>query len=421
MRLTRRPVRFRHLERSDFALLADWFARDHVAPWWREPADLPAIEARYGPTIDGPDATEVFIVELDRRPIGLIQRYLVDDDPAWSAALAPANAPRPAAGIDYLIGEQSLTGHGLGPRIIDRFLTDTWRRYPAVVAVLVAVQQTNGRSWRALEKSGFHRIWAGVLTSDDPSDRGPSYLYQRARPRPPATAPYERDETTLSSMVTSRTDAGTPASDEKAAQPSALGLIILWQLVAAPNHAYGLQKLFTSQGKDRVVNLQSRANLQQAIKRLQRLGLVEVRETVRGVGYPDRIVYAITDSGRQATRVWLREMLAETAGEYPDFIAAVSILFGLDPDDARVQLERRAVRLADALTDTNAQLQGNPDLPRLFLLEEEYRRTILTAQLSWLHAVIDDLQTGRLTWNEEWLAELFAAYHPQEPENELGD
>jgi DNA-binding PadR family transcriptional regulator len=210
-------------------------------------------------------------------------------------------------------------------------------------------------------------------------------------------------------------DAGTAAADRTAGQPSPLGLLILWQLIAGPNHAYGLQKLFTSQGKDRVVNLRSRANLQQAIKRLERLGLVEVHETVRSEGYPDRIVYAVTDVGRGAARLWLREMLAETAGEYPDFIAAVSILFGLEPDDARAQLEHRAARLAEALADTDAQLTGNPDLPRLFLLEEEYRKAILNAQLSWLRGVIDDLQAGRLTWNEQWLAELFAAFHPDGP------
>jgi DNA-binding PadR family transcriptional regulator len=209
-------------------------------------------------------------------------------------------------------------------------------------------------------------------------------------------------------MAAPGTDAETPAT----VQPSALGLLILWQLIAGPNHAYGLQKLFTSQGKDRVVNLRSRANLQQAIKRLERLGLVEVQETVRSEGYPDRIVYAVNDAGRMAARVWLREMLAETTGEFPDFIAAVSILFGLEPDDARAQLQRRATQLARALADTDAQLSGNPGLPRLFLLEEEYRKAILTAQLSWLNGVIDDLQTGRLTWTEQWLAELFAAFHP---------
>ena len=221
-------------------------------------------------------------------------------------------------------------------------------------------------------------------------------------------------------MATTPTD-GAAAGDEKTAQPSALGLLILWQLVAGPNHAYGLQKLFTSQGKDRVVNLRSRANLQQAIKRLQRLELVEVHQTVRGDGYPDRIVYAITDAGREAARAWLREMLTDTGSDYPDFLAAVSILFGLEPDDARAQLEHRAAQLAERLADTNAQLQGNPDLPRLFLLEEECRKAVLTAQLSWLHAVIDDLQSGRLTWNQQWLAELFATYHPGEPEDAQDD
>ena len=197
-------------------------------------------------------------------------------------------------------------------------------------------------------------------------------------------------------------DAGKAATDGAAAQPSALGLLILWQLIAGPNHAYGLQKLFTSEGKDRVVNLRSRANLQQAIKRLQRLGLVEVHETVRSEGYPDRIVYAVTDAGRETARHWLREMLAEATAEYPDFIAAVSILFGLEPDDARAQLERRASQLAEALADTESQLQGNPDLPRLFLLEEEYRKALLTAQLSWIQGVIADLQTGRLTSLRAW-------------------
>src|SRR6516225_7601112 len=199
-------------------------------------------------------------------------------------------------------------------------------------------------------------------------------------------------------MATAGSDPGTQATDRAATQPSALGLLILWQLIGGPNHAYGLQKLFTSQGKDRVVNLRSRANLQQAIKRLQRLGLVEVHETVRSEGYPDRIVYAVTDAGRETARHWLREMLAEATAEYPDFIAAVSILFGLEPNDARAQLEHRAAQLMKELADTEAQLTGHPDLPRLFLLEEEYRKAILTAQLSWLRGVIDDLQSGRLDW-----------------------
>ena len=110
---------------------------------------------------------------------------------------------------------------------------------------------------------------------------------------------------------------------------------MLWQLFEGPMHVYRMQKMFEAQGKDRVVNLRSRASLYQTIERLERHGLVEVYETRREEGYPDRVVYAITDAGREVARQWLREMLHNTEGEYPEFIAALSILFGLPPDEAQ--------------------------------------------------------------------------------------
>lgn len=198
------------------------------------------------------------------------------------------------------------------------------------------------------------------------------------------------------------------------AQRSSLGLIVLWLLYEQPQHVYRMQKLIESQGKHRVVNVRARASLYQTIERLQRLGLVEVVETVRTQAHPERIVYGITDAGRETAREWLREMLHTTGGEFPDFIAAVSILFGLDPEDARRQLELRAERLEAELAETEAQLAAVPGLPRLFLLEEEYRRALLTAEVEWLREVIDDLRASRLTWSEEWLREVAADFNPPE-------
>src|SRR5215471_15266266 len=140
-----------------------------------------------------------------------------------------------------------------------------------------------------------------------------------------------------------------PEADQAAvrtASPSPLALIVLWQLADGPKHVYGIQKQLEQQGKDRVVNVRSRASLYQTLERLMRLGLVEVHETVRQDGYPDRVVYAITDGGREAAREWLREMLRTTGNEYPDFIAAVSILFCLAPEDAAAQLVQRAAACA---------------------------------------------------------------------------
>ncbi len=139
-------------------------------------------------------------------------------------------------------------------------------------------------------------------------------------------------------------------------------------------------------------------------------------------GYPERVVYGITDAGREVARRWLREMLRNTEGEYPEFVAAVSILFGLPPEEARAELEQRADKLRDALDATERSLAAVPaGLPRLFVLEEEYRKTLLEAELSWVRGVIDDLREGRLTWSEQWLREVAAAFLPADDQQHQED
>jgi len=171
------PVSFRPLQRADFSLLATWLALPHVAPWWSDEPTVSALETSYGPTVDGTDPTEGFIIELEARPVGFIQRYRLDDYPAWCEALGIERA----AGIDYLIGSVELTGVGFGPVIVDAFTALTFERYGDVDRMAVAVQQTNHRSWRALEKAGYDRVFEGMIESEDPSDAGPSYVYVRTR------------------------------------------------------------------------------------------------------------------------------------------------------------------------------------------------------------------------------------------------
>jgi DNA-binding PadR family transcriptional regulator len=200
---------------------------------------------------------------------------------------------------------------------------------------------------------------------------------------------------------------------------SSLGLIVLWQLFQQPMHVYAMQKQFEATGKDRVVNVRSRASLYQTIDRLLRHGLVEVAETSRTEGYPDRVVYGITEAGREAARQWLRDMLHTTGGEYPEFVAALSILFGLPPEEAQSELELRGEKLVAELADVEATIASLPaGLPRLFVLEEDYRKTVLEAELSWVRGVVDDLREGRLSWSEEWLRELATAFLPQTEDNQ---
>jgi aminoglycoside 6'-N-acetyltransferase len=180
---------FRPLIRDDFSLLATWLGAPHVHRWWREDHDPATIEARYGPGVDGTDPGEVFVVERDGQPIGLIQRYRFDDNPAWQESLRVAGTPRDAVGIDYLIGEEGLLGGGLGPALIGQFLTETWIRYPDISAVVVNIDQANRRSWRAVEKVGFQRAWSGEIVSDDPSDSGTNHVYVLYRSDPMVAFP----------------------------------------------------------------------------------------------------------------------------------------------------------------------------------------------------------------------------------------
>ena len=134
------------------------------------------------------------------RPFAFLQRYRLDDNPEWQRAIAVALAQGDvqvsgrSAGIDYLIGDQTMTGRGLGRKMIAAFVDLLWDRYPDTTAVVVAVDQGNEASWRALEGAGFLRAWAGVLSSEDPSDEGPSYALRAAPTRRVSSAAPLSDE-----------------------------------------------------------------------------------------------------------------------------------------------------------------------------------------------------------------------------------
>ena len=180
---------FRPLTREDFTLLSQWIGAPHVEVWWGEESDPDSIEERYGPIVDGTHPGEVFITERDGQPLGLIQRYKLADHPAWQSTLSVTGTPTNAAGIDYLIGVERFIGRGFGPELIARFVGESWDHYPDIDAVVVSINENNRRSWRALEKVGFHRAWSGTLESDDPSDAGTNHVYVLYRP----VSPVRRD------------------------------------------------------------------------------------------------------------------------------------------------------------------------------------------------------------------------------------
>ncbi|HJQ90718.1 MAG TPA: GNAT family N-acetyltransferase [Acidimicrobiia bacterium] len=180
--MPRHQLSFHPLTRDDFPLLAEWLSQPHVSRWWRHDPTPTAVEADFGPAVDGTDPTEVILALANDQPIGLMQSYRLGDHPTWLTALNVVNPHEDSVGIDYLIGDPAATGRGLGTAMIRQFVDMLWSEYPDAPAVVVAVNQDNIASWRTLEKGGFRRIWSGTLKSDDPSDQGDSHLYQKIRP-----------------------------------------------------------------------------------------------------------------------------------------------------------------------------------------------------------------------------------------------
>jgi DNA-binding PadR family transcriptional regulator len=128
--------------------------------------------------------------------------------------------------------------------------------------------------------------------------------------------------------------------------------------------------------------------------------MVAVQGTERDQAYPERTVYEITDTGRATARQWLTEMLAAPKQEFPQFPAALSHLLILPAKEVAHILERRLEAVTKQVHDLQTRLadQAEGGLDRVGLLEFEYLHSLARAEAAWLRAVIDDLDSGRLTW-----------------------
>lgn len=177
-------------------------------------------------------------------------------------------------------------------------------------------------------------------------------------------------------------------------------MALLSMLAEAPAHAYRLQQLIKERHKDEVVNVAQRNSVYQTIERLLRDGLIEVQSTGRNENRPERTVYQITPGGRETLHEWLHTMLSTPSREFPEFPAALAFLPSLPEADALAALSTRVGLLEIQLSTLDAELkEAATFLPRLFLVESEYQREVLDAELKYVRSLVADLTAGKLTWH----------------------
>lgn len=157
---------FRLLTPNDYQLFASWLAQPHVAKWWREPATVAYVEKEYGPS---DDKTDVYVVEGDGRPIGIIQSYRVEDYPEhFQSVKMPGGV-----GVDLFIGEPSLIGRGYGTQLLKDFAAQIVKvKYPSASGIVADPEVANLASIRAFEKAGFRK--GEIVTGEE--DGGPEQL-----------------------------------------------------------------------------------------------------------------------------------------------------------------------------------------------------------------------------------------------------
>jgi aminoglycoside 6'-N-acetyltransferase len=160
-----REIGFRPLGRDDLGLMYEWLRREHVRRWWDEHESYEDVVEHYLPSIEGRRPVDLYLILLDDRPVGFIQKYLLSDHPDF-AALVGLGAS--VAGVDLFVGEEELTGKGLGTDVMRAFVRDVVFAEPGTTACIADPDVRNAASLRAFEKAGFRRVGEFLDPKDGP-------------------------------------------------------------------------------------------------------------------------------------------------------------------------------------------------------------------------------------------------------------
>ncbi|PXY19132.1 PadR family transcriptional regulator [Prauserella muralis] len=173
-----------------------------------------------------------------------------------------------------------------------------------------------------------------------------------------------------------------------------LALAVLSAVVERPMHPYEIASVLRARGKEDDMRIKW-GSFYTVVRNLAKHGFIEVVDSTREGARPERTVYRITEAGHSELVDWARELVSTPARDQSSFRAGLSVLAGLSPDEATELLRQRL----DALRGENAALRESlerhrKDVPRLFLVEDEYQLAISEAEERWVGSLVDELASG---------------------------
>jgi DNA-binding PadR family transcriptional regulator len=180
-----------------------------------------------------------------------------------------------------------------------------------------------------------------------------------------------------------------------------MALAVLATVVQRPMHRYEMASVMRVRGKDRDMDIKW-GSLYTVVANLEKNGFLEAIDVTRQGARPERTVYQITDAGRDELVAWTRELIAEPEAEHTRFVAGLSVMAVLPPRDVVELLGRRLQRLSESIDALRAAVQQAADVPRLFLIEDEYRIAMTRAEADWTRSLIDELSAGTFPHLDAW-------------------
>jgi DNA-binding PadR family transcriptional regulator len=182
-----------------------------------------------------------------------------------------------------------------------------------------------------------------------------------------------------------------------------LALAVLSYLTTGPKHPYELGRSLREHGDDRSIKF-NHGSLYMVVRQLAKAGFIVEQETTRAGQRPERTVYALTDAGRNELHNWLRELVEEPQHEYPQFVAALSLIAALPPGEVVELLGRRLGRLAEQRAEIRNLIDSTMagGVHPLFLVEEEYRLALLDAESSFVEQFIERINFPETGWARLW-------------------
>ncbi|QFY10567.1 PadR family transcriptional regulator [Nonomuraea phyllanthi] len=183
-----------------------------------------------------------------------------------------------------------------------------------------------------------------------------------------------------------------------------LALAVLTVAGQRPMHPYEMASVLRARGKDEDMPIKW-GSLYTVVRNLEKHGLLEAVESGRQGGRPERTVYRVTDAGREEADDWTRELLSTPVREPSSFVAGLSVMGGLGPDEVMALLRERLEALERRLDAARRALEGErAQLPRLFLVESEYAIAMCEAEAGWVRGLLGELTEGTFPDLDGWRA-----------------